>query len=220
MVLKKPLFAKKPRRRRAPAGRRQIYGAAGRQLYSDVMKLKSLINVEFKYVFTTGTTTPSSIPTVATLNLVPQGDTAKKRDGKSVRMKSVRYRYRATIHASATQTTARVILGIWKRPNGTGVTSGELLETTADITSMPNQDNKRDYVILRDFDVDMSITGNNTFSGDHYIPLDLKTVYSDDNTDGAVTGMEDGQIFLLLASNEATNTPTVKWTSQVVFLDN
>ena len=78
-------------RRRHPARRTRgsIYGAAAKQLYRDVSKLKNLINVEFKYFDTPYQSSLGDPGAILCQNLVPLGDSSTSRDGQQIRIKSL-----------------------------------------------------------------------------------------------------------------------------------
>ena len=189
--------------------------------YQLATKVAGLVNSEFKHHQLQSNTSTSTTATVVPLNLVAQGDTGQTRDGSQIRFKSLQMNWRAEINSSASNTIIRATLGIWKRPNGTGVIAAEIYDqSSASVVNTMNQDEKKNYVILKDWFITLSINGNRILAGKEYFPLDLITRYSASNTDGAVTGMEDGQIFLITQSNEATNTPSFLQESNLLFLDN
>lgn len=88
----------KPRKNRTArewSKRGKVYGAAGLQLYKDVRKLKSMINVEYKrfdqnHSFITPLN--ASTPGLMMINNVPPGSTAITRSGNSIKATTLQLR--------------------------------------------------------------------------------------------------------------------------------
>ena len=104
----------KRRYNRKKPGRVQIYGQAGKQLYKDVMYLKSLVNAEMHYHLDNFSGNIDTTGTVISLNDVPQGDDDNNRTGTSIlpRWQGINFHVNKKITATGTvdHETIRVIL--------------------------------------------------------------------------------------------------------------
>lgn len=71
-------------RRKKPVNRVKVYGRAGKQLYKDVMYVKSLINSELHYHITTQSVNFDSTGIVIPMSVIPVGDSNVNRTGNSI----------------------------------------------------------------------------------------------------------------------------------------
>lgn len=212
-------YKRRPTRKRGP-GRYAIYSAAGSQLARDVMKLKGLINVEFKQKDTTDTLTPDTTGSITYLNLVAQGDTNVTRDGSQFRCKSVQIYWSCIMNALGTNNINRVILGIHKNVNSTTLTAADVLEAVTP-TSPRRYDNQKNVIVLKDWFFSQTSDGpNRAVVKKWYSEVDLITRYQLAATAAAVAGLEDGGIFLLTVGDSTTNDPVFQFTSRVRYIDN
>ncbi len=213
-----------PRRGRKTRGyfsvrKNLTYGQVGRKVINDVARLKSLINTEFKSFDQEATVSQSTTPSVILLNGAVKGDTLSTRDGRVVRLKSLQYSFFFTMNTSATSSHVRLIFFIDKQPSGVAPIVAQLLDTQS-VVSFRNLDNRKRFVILKDFVVTLSNVGatKNAYR-DHYRDLDMRTIYNDANL-GTIFDIESNALYLIMFSNEATNTPTVERATRVRFIDN
>lgn len=209
------------RKRKARPSRWKTYGAAGKQLAKDVSMLKNLINVEFKYLDTSMTLTPNTTGSISYLNLVPQGDGINSRDGAQFRNKSVELRF--TLVNSATLSSFsnhRIIFGIHKNVNSTTLTPADVLQNLTP-TSPRNYDNQKNVIVLKEW-IESSVQGQENHSTiyKYHTDLDLITRYQSTATAAALTGMEQGGLFIMTIGDQATNTPTFQATARIRFVDN
>lgn len=125
------------RRKYKKPGRLQVYGAAGKQLYKDVMYLKSLVNSEPHYHVLQTSGNFDGTGTVLSLCDIPQGDDAINRTGTSVlpRFLTVRLLVNKAIDGAAlSHETFRVIIfKYWGEDPNTApsVSVGDILEYTS-----------------------------------------------------------------------------------------
>lgn len=204
-----------------PPNRWKIYGRAGAQLASDVMKLKGLINTEFKTLDTYATSNPTTGGTFLLLNGITRGTDYNNRDGRSIRIKSYASNMRFIANASASHTTVRVIVFVDKQPNAGLPSTGSLLDNSfgAPLTEQFRAlDYRRRYTVLQDY----RVTINPDYpekSVRKYRKLDMKTIF--DNTDsGTISDITTNSLYMLIVSDEAVNTPTVIVNSRLRFIDN
>lgn len=214
-------YRRRPTIRRRRPTRWATYSAAGSQLWKDVKYLKGLINVEFKSKDIVGSSTPdNSAGSVVLLNGLATGDDFNSRDGRQIRMKSIQLNMKFNLHASATATVVRVLLVLDTQPNAAVATLSGILDvgSAATVVAFRNLNNRKRFIILRDWVVKVN-TNLPEITREYYHTLDAKTVYNATNG-GTIADIETNSLSLWLASDEATNTPTVTYNSRVRFIDN
>lgn len=210
--------------RKAPPGRMQVYGAAGKQLWNDVQKLKNLINVEFKYHDTqTSTSTVSTSGTIVPLNLVTQGDGSGSRDGDQFRMKSIELSGAVENNSAVTTVTfVRIDVVLDTDPDGAASpTLSDIYDTTGSVPyyyALRNLENRSRYVILKTFKFNLSPSGNEGDNMHWYKELDLKTLFAAGTA--TVAGCKKNLMFLVISSDKISNYPTVNIKSRIRFVDN
>lgn len=201
--------------------RYKSYSRGFRQLASDVGQLKNLINVEFKFANYVASTTPTStIPTLQLLNGMVRGDDSNTRDGRQIRIKSIQCFFRVNMHASATATTVRYMIVIDKQPSAAAFTAADLLDTAsaAQVDALRNLSSRRRFVILKD----RRLVVNTDYPEKVfrvYKQLDMKTVY-DDSDAGSIADIQSNALYLVIITDEATNTPTCTNNVRIRFIDN
>ena len=214
---------RKYRRRRPPPSRRQIYGAAGKQLYKDVRHLKRLINVEFKFHDVQLTTaTVDEVPLITQLSNIAIGDTTNTRDGSQVKCLSLQIAFWMNSSASASASLVRVLLVKDKQTNQAIYTAADLLSdvTTSDsIVSPYNRDNRLRFTVLMDKVFTLSTAGNNRnrvfgrkFRQDQVLRYDAAA--------GDITDLTQSSYSIVFISNEPTNSPNVTLFSRLNYVDN
>ncbi len=195
------------------------YGNVLDKVVKDVIRLKGLINTEFKTNDVSSTVAVPETGLVLLLNATIAGDDFDNRDGRQVRWKSIQYAINILQHATATQTITRVMIVIDKQPNATLMTIGELLTSGANNLDFRNLDNRKRFVILSDRVVTQSDTNNLVNRLDFYQKMDMITIYDDSNA-GTIADIESNALFLVAVSSEATNSPTLQIETRMRFIDN
>ncbi len=153
------------------------------------------------------------------LTAIAQGDDVTNRQGNKIRAKRIHVSGVQTLHASATDSRVRYIV---VRDNNGSTTQPAIADLFSNAGAMLNnlpklgspQSNSRFSVLMDKMIVVNSDTPtkqlNWSMSLDHHIYF----------TGTASTDEGKGHIYLMIASNEATNDPVVTMQSQVWFLDN
>lgn len=117
--------------------RAKVYGKAGKQLYKDVMYLKSLVNSELHYTYGTYTGQAiSSSGSVFHLSAIPQDDTNYGRSGNSVMP-----RYLSVIVNLLAQEVDTVRLLIFRWKDNSTPTISDLFENPSVPVYSPMNDN-------------------------------------------------------------------------------
>ncbi len=92
---------------------------------------KSLINVERKFIDIAETVSPSTAGNIRSLIEVATGTTNTTREGNSIKLVSLLFRYYMGINQSATNTTLRVMLVCDKQANQAQFTLSGLLQDSS-----------------------------------------------------------------------------------------
>lgn len=225
----------KVRRRRFAARRKRKYGKVstripywniGAQIFNDVKRLKSLINVEFKrYDSDTGYIIPVTVATAAPslLTTIAQGDGVSSRDGNSIRLKSILMRmnvYRALNAGPGTpraMTRFRCILfqGIYN--NNALPSTADILQTPTQFHSPLNADESTGYRILHD-KIYQVTADKPSVNPKWYLRLNHHAKYS--GTSAAISDTTSGQLFFLVFVDDATNGDAITVNTRIRFIDN
>lgn len=209
------------RRRRYP--RRSTGGTdyvrMAKMAYNGVRYLKGLVNVEKHALYSNGVVNPdSSSGILSCLNLIAQGDGEGARTGDSIMMKQLHVNFQFTINSSASNTRVRAIIFNYKQPQGATPVNTFVLQS-ATINALYNHDNAGLYTILYDRSVNLSNTGLQETT--RMVTRKFYQLHEAfDGTSASVADIQRNALWLLLMSDEATNTPSVSWRSQLMYVDN
>lgn len=192
-------------------GQMASYAAKG------VSMLTGIINSELKRFDSINDFTPSStLPYFYCLNQIAQGTDVSNRDGNSILAKYITVNYSTIINPSATATIVRVICFVdTESISGTTPTLATLLNGTTTNAQL-NVDYTNRYTILFDDKINLSNTGEKLQSIKHYKPLNFHIKFTSDSTDS----WSKNSVWLLMYSNEDTNTPTLDLNARMAFYDN
>lgn len=222
---RRPRFARKRNMRKKPISKRSYgvsdYANMAYQAFKGVMWLKGLINAEKKFVEFTNNGAVSTTAQIDLLTGVGQGDTQISRNGNSIKAYANSGKYRLSIHASATNTSFRIIIFMDKVSDGTEPTGQELLDLTT-LTSLDAHYNVNNagsrFTILHDKRHSLSINGNREITGSYFSRLNHHVKFTD--TTAAQASCSAGHLYSLVISSEATNTPTFILSNVFRYYDN
>lgn len=198
--------AKKPFRYKAADS---IAGA-----WKAIKYIKRQINVEHKYADYDAGATVLAAGTVYPLFNPSQGDGQTQRDGDSVKLQSLNLRMTISHNTSATGSYIRCIIFRGHQERAVAYTTAMLLQT-ATIDSPKTYENRFRTKILHDQTYNISNVGINS----KFIRI-TKKLFGHVVFTPANTTIEDGGLYMLLISNEATNVPSANWYSRTTFTDN
>ncbi len=210
-------FKRRPRRRRGLANyhaSRLSWELAKRAAHQVV---KYYVNTEKKFVDTNHVATISSTASIATLIGLSQGLTAITRIGDQVRFTSVQYRLLLSQHASAVETTVRLMVILDRQPNNAIATIANILES-ATVTGLREIGTGRRFHVLHDRLFAMSSAGTTRINDKWYRKINIKTEYNADN--GTVADITTNNIFFFLLSDEGTNVPNADIRFRLRYIDN
>lgn len=187
--------------------------------FMGVRKLARFVNSEIKVKDTNITGSITSSGSVNKLCVISQGDGVSNREGNSVHPLNLSYRIFLIPNATPTQTAFRVIVFKGKGERGSSYTPIEILESTS-MTSFKSISNRYDSRILYD---KTYLLGNP--SAGPVVSYDCGVLrigghISFDSTDATGATIDDGGLYVLLLSNQATNTPTISCNFRLTYTDN
>ncbi len=208
---------RRPRRRYQGGGYLNTASKALAVAYS----VKKLLNVESKSLRTTLDTTPDNTPVITALSNPAQGDDFNARNGRKIRLQSIRVKGRVTVNASAVSSIFRLVIF---RDNNGSTTAPVITDLYPDAAAynggiMTNDDpqtNSR-FSILYDRNFLLVSTGGSEMRSINQYKKIASHVYF---TGTAATDEGKGMIWMITSSNEATNTPSVLADAVVKFIDN
>lgn len=179
-----------------------------------------MLNAEKKYYDITSTAVTPSTPatsytTVSLVSALPVGDDASSRDGCQIRLKSMYINIFSTFNSSATNTQLRWLVVLDRRVVAASTPGWtDIYDSTSVVSPFINiEDQWKRFKILRSGIINLN-TNNAQVNTNIYIPCSLPVRY---NTSNAVIM---NNIWLIIASNEATNTPSVAYRYRIRFYDN
>lgn len=179
-------------------------------------KVADMVNTEYKAQQVTISDTPNTTGSVTTLSLMSQGIAEHERVGDSVKLQRYSGRMSFTQHASATSTIVRMIIFQGKQERGNPYNIGEIIYngSSTSVISPKNYDQRFNTKIMFDKTYTLSKQGTTVKMLDLNLPLNWHLEY-EDNT----TSIFNGGLYMVLISNEATNTPTVKGELRLTYTD-
>lgn len=213
MAFKK--FARKTYRRGRKAYRfAKKHQSEAKQALSLAKKVARMVNVEYKtYDYNNGQAIDNS-GDVFTLFNPAQGDAYNERDGDSVKMVRCSGRLFITQNGSAQKTAFRVIIFRGKQENGNAYTVADILESASHLSPKAVHERFRTKIIF-DKLYHMSNNGNSSLVMNYNFKMFGHTQF-----EAGQATIENGGLYMLLISNESTNTPTANWWLRTTFTDN
>jgi len=216
----------KRRYRRKPASRGKNYGAAAGQLYKDVKYLKSLINVEKKYIIKdqTSTNVVQSFTGHDINTGIARNDSYDGRDGASVKGSYIQVRGRISYNPSYAATAQTVRLALVGKNMVTGTTCDDTAIWTAGVGNNPclkwyEPNEMTGYQILKD--KHYTVTAERP---DLYFKISRKINHHAEwnigDATGALANMTKGLFTFFYASDASINYPTIEFSTKYKYIDN
>lgn len=184
-----------------------------RKALAIAQSLQRMINVEYKYYFHSGALTPTSTGQVVNLFVPAQGSEYNMRDGDSVKNIRMDGSFWLLKNSSSAASLLRMIIFRGKQENATTFVTSDWLQ--GDILSRKNITEKYRTKTLYDKTFSLNSTRNDTVNQTFDIKLFGHTKFT-----SGTTYVEDGGIYMLLISNEATNTPYFNYNFRMSYTDN
>jgi hypothetical protein len=184
-------------------------------------EIRKLINIEEKALDTVqGSQTFDTTGNVYSLSTVAQGLDYNTRVGDSIRMQNIEVRWRVYKNSAASQTIFRVIMFRDLDGYGTAPTTADVLQAVGAATAPttpPDFLNRKRFAIVRDEFHTLNNTGDSTVTGTWIVPHNGHILYL--GTTAAASSNGKGSLYLAVVSDEALNTPSVAFTSRIVYTD-
>lgn len=196
-------------------------GTLARKAYAGVKMLKGIVNAEKKTYDKSFNTTSSSTGVISRLSDVPQGDDYNGREGRSILAKS--HQMYGSINVNTSSTTPTVFRVIVFRDT---VQDGSNAPVVSDILASgsvydirnPDPVMMKRFIILVDKVFNLSPDTRESAVIARYTKLSHHIKYAGTGQTDADQG--EGSIWCITISNQATNTPTMIWTSRLRYYDN
>ncbi len=167
---------------------------------------------------TINSTSPTTTGVFTRISAIAQGDTSLTRTGLKIQPLSLFYKLFLTMHASATNTTVRVIIFTDREQQGTDPTAAQLLE--ADSTSaFTEHDTRPRFKIHRDMVIVMGANGPNTnvfLKG--FIKFGAKSKIFYSGTSAAESSLGKNNLYAYILGSEATNVPLMNLSFRLRFV--
>lgn len=182
------------------------------------MFVKGLVNVEKKFFDTAFSDPVSTTGSVTSICDIPSQegavDQGQSRDGDQVRVKALQFNGTLTLHASATNTVARLSIVMDKMALATPPAIGDIYESASTV-ALHNMANRNRFVVIWSRQLTISPDKPAVFFK-CYKRMSTKLQYAGDTTDQP----QNICFYVVMSSNEATNTPSVTAQARLRFIDN
>lgn len=182
--------------------------------------VKKLINVEYRSITTDFTTDPSTAGAVVNLTAIAQGDDIANRQGNKIRAKHISVSGQVSLNGSATITQLRMMI---VRDNNGSTTQPAITDLFTDVGTFRQNHNKLGdaqsnsrFSILFDKHILLDDQDRRQVAIKWSSSLDHHIFYSGT----AATDEGKGNLYLFVASSEATNDPVLSVDAMVKFIDN
>lgn len=182
--------------------------------------VKKLINIEYKSFRTPWTVDPNTTGSTVNITALGQGDDYTNRQGRKIKLFSIRHQGSITLNSSATATSARFVV---VRDNLGSTSQPTIANLFGSATNMLNNLSRLDdpqtnarFSILYDRWLFVNAGTAEAKKIDFYHKISSHVTY----TGTASTDEGKGCIYVMSVSSESTNDPVVEVISTIKFIDN
>lgn len=163
--------------------------------------------VETKYHDASDTDDVTTTPTISLLNGLSPGSGMDNRIGRVITMKSLLLQARLNLESSALDQAGRFLVVYDKQANGAAPGITDILVSSS-VVSLKNLNNRNRFVILMDRTIDMNNLGGGlrSYSFKEYINLKNFTTVYNAGTDGTITDIVTGSLFMVYLGTVAAGT--------------
>jgi len=184
-------------------------------------EIRKFINIEEKYSDVNTSVAPDQNGTVTCLSQLAQGTTMNTRIGNSVRVQHLVVRGRVAVSSAVTTfSVVRVAIIRDMEGQGTAPACSDVFETVGG-SSAPRQPfdwlNRKRFALLYDSLLTVAPASGCAREFVYNVELAKHVLYRGTTAASASDG--EGSIYIVALSDEATNTPTVAFTSRITFTD-
>lgn len=191
----------------------------GARALAGVRKLASMINIEYKYFSKYTSTNITNAPIISCQSLVPQGVAQGNRVGESIKLQSISFQFVLNcISASTINNLVRVMLVRDLENPGVDFVATDLftLSTTAYISDLVMANSER-FTVLYDKSFVLSYINKDSLIDSFTKPMQSHIKYRGSATSSASNA--EGALYLVVASNAASNYPTIESNLSFTYTD-
>lgn len=193
--------------------KKKYYNRRGRSYgYRNIMK-----SAERKYTDIVSSVNVSSTATLTLLNGLFVGDTSTSRDGQTVRFVSLVADFYTEMSNAAFASNVRILIFMDRQANAAAPAVLDVLLTSS-ANAMMNLDNMYRFKVIKDYKFCLSSTGACCNRRRMFIPLSFNTRY-DVSSNGDITDIRTGSLYVLFVSDEPTNTPMCFYSIRLRYYD-
>ena len=184
-------------------------------------RLAKVINIETKFFDYSSSSNPSNSGAVEWITNVTQGNNVSNRIGDSIRAQSLQVTFAVSIHTSEPKNTVVRFLLVkdWENAGATPAVTDIITAngSSVNMLSPVNWFNRTRFTIVDDVLMDLDVGGENA--------LVFRKTYKVHNhlryrgTAGTAADIAEGNYFILFISDEATNTPQIRFWSRLLYTD-
>jgi hypothetical protein len=191
------------------------------KVIKDVNYIRKLINVEDKYIDSTATINPSSTASLVLLNGMTTGTSAVTRNGQSIKSVSLSGSFLLSINQSANTTFVRTLIVMDTQANGAVFAASDLFVVTASVLSQYLVAYERRFKVLFDKVVTVSLGGpESCLSAINCMNTCNFHVEYNLGTAGTIADIAKNSLYLVVYSDQTTNTPAYSYSLRYLFVDN
>lgn len=207
-------------KRKKPAGRMAVYGAAYGQLKRDVAWLMQFVNTESKYVDTTssGLQPVATGYNIALVNGISLGTSSTTRTGQSVKCVGCELRWHAMINSAATTCNVMRVFVVRDRAANAAQPTFTDIYPTGTVTPRVVSYLDR-FQVLYQREVMLNNAGEGGQLGDWITSQDWHQEFNTANN-GTIADITVNSLYLTWQSSVVTNMPDFSYTFRYVFVDN
>lgn len=188
-----------------------------------VASIAAMVNCEKKHHDSAASSTIPTTGYVLALSNIQTGDDFTERTGRSLLLKSLLCKFQLLQNASAVETKCRVMIVQFKDCNGVAPSLSDIVSNTSvpyNIISAYNPNNCPARInVLYDQMFEMNNSLTTSFNRIKLIKF-KKTHLKYIGTGNSIADMGQNSLFLVVTSNQSTNTPTLNFYSRMYYYDN
>ncbi len=196
------------------------YLNAGQKALQIAVATQKLLNVEYKFLAQGVSGTASSTPTVQCITCMAQGATDQTRNGNKIKLVSMRVQGKLTQHETATQSGMRMVIVRDNMGSTTPPVIGDIWDSAADFDNnrprSPSAQKMARFTLLMSQFWMLNDNGQQQGVIDYYKKIGSHVTFTGPNA----TDEGKGSLWLIVGSNEATNTVAIFADVIVRYIDN
>lgn len=187
--------------------------------------IATVINTEKKYVDDTlSSDNVTSTKSINLFNALAKGDNHYNRDGDSILMQTLQVKGMIIQNSGATNTTFKVWYLLDKEAKGSLPNATDIWDSNGmsnyGIFDLRNRDYTDRFVILKERTYTMSDAKSTTMHINEFIKLGVHTKYLKGQSTGTISDLADNALYIVMATNEATNGAAIRLATRLTYTDN